>query len=168
MTEIVEVTHSGVAPTPSTRGAAALADRPFVERSAPIARRGGALAGEALAGLNGVRYAAPDGAFYAFIGVDGLTDSLAWRAARAEHGVAVAPGQRVRRGGRGLLRVCFAQSRPSGWSGRCSGCGTASRPWFEQARAVGMAFRVVFQHKWCMCEIASATLATREGETDAR
>ena len=34
------------------------------------------LAVEGLAGLNGVRMAAPEGAFYAFIGVEGLTDSL--------------------------------------------------------------------------------------------
>ena len=43
-----------------------------------IAPPGRALTGDALSGLNGVRYATPDGAFYAFVGVEGLTDSLAF------------------------------------------------------------------------------------------
>jgi aspartate/methionine/tyrosine aminotransferase len=68
------------------------------------------MAGEALAGLNGVRYAAPDGAFYAFIGVDGATDSMALaRKLVTEHGVAVAPGSAFGAAGEGHLRVCFAQ-----------------------------------------------------------
>lgn len=69
------------------------------------------MAGAALAGLNGVRYAAPDGAFYAFVGIDGVTDSvgLAKRLV-LEHNVAVAPGAAFGEEGEGHLRLCFAQS----------------------------------------------------------
>ena len=57
-----------------------------------------------------MRYAAPDGAFYAFVGVEGLTDSLALAKRLVhEHNVAVAPG--IAFGdGEGYLRICFAQS----------------------------------------------------------
>jgi aspartate/methionine/tyrosine aminotransferase len=58
-----------------------------------------------------VRYAAPDGAFYAFVGVEGLTDSLALAKSLAiNHRVAVAPGIAFGEAGEGYLRICFAQS----------------------------------------------------------
>jgi aspartate aminotransferase len=69
------------------------------------------MAGEALAGLNGVRYAPPPGAFYAFIGVEGLTDSLGFaKRLVTEHRIAVAPGIAFGDAGEGHLRLCFAQS----------------------------------------------------------
>ena len=68
------------------------------------------LTGEALAGLNGVRHAAPDGAFYAFIGVEGLRDSLSFaKTLVSEHKVALAPGVAFGEAGEGFLRICFAQ-----------------------------------------------------------
>ena len=69
------------------------------------------MAGRALDGVNGVRYAAPPGAFYAFVGVEGLTDSLdlAMKLV-ANHRVAIAPGVAFGDAGEGFLRVCFAQS----------------------------------------------------------
>src|SRR6185437_10222731 len=110
VSDIVEVTHSGVAPYTQHAGAAALADTAFTEAFLAHCARGRDMAGEALAGLNGVRYAAPDGAFYAFIGVDGATDSMALaRKLVTEHGVAVAPGSAFGAAGEGHLRVCFAQ-----------------------------------------------------------
>jgi aspartate aminotransferase len=73
--------------------------------------RGRELASAALAGLNGVRYAAPVGAFYAFVGVDGLTDSLELaKRLVTRHGVGVAPGIAFGDAGEGHLRICFAQS----------------------------------------------------------
>jgi aspartate aminotransferase len=61
--------------------------------------------------LNGVRYAAPEGAFYAFIGVEGAPDSLALaKRLVTEHGVAVAPDSAFGAAGEGYLRLCFAQS----------------------------------------------------------
>ncbi len=109
VTEIIEVTHSGVAPYTQHAGVAALADRPFVETFRGHCAQGRALASEALSDLNGVRYAAPDGAFYAFLGVEGLNDSLGLaRKLVTRHGVAVAPGLAFGEAGEGCLRVCFA------------------------------------------------------------
>lgn len=107
--EVVEVTHSGTAPFAQAGALAAVADEGFVARFRAHCAEGRRLAVEGLAGLNGVRMAAPDGAFYAFIGVDGLQDSLgfALRLVR-EHGVAVAPGSAFGAGGEGFVRLCFA------------------------------------------------------------
>jgi aspartate aminotransferase len=108
--EIVEVTHSSVAPFTQFAGLAALTDESFVTAFHDHCAQGRRLVGEALADLNGVRYAAPDGAFYAFVGVDGLTDSLGLcRRLVKEHRVAVAPGIAFGDAGEGYLRICFAQ-----------------------------------------------------------
>jgi aspartate/methionine/tyrosine aminotransferase len=111
--EVVEVTQSGSPPFSQAGALAALADAAFVAGFREHCREGRTLATEGLAGLNGVRLSPPDGAFYAFLGVDGLTDSLefALRLVR-EHGVAVAPGSAFGEGGEGHLRLCFAQARP--------------------------------------------------------
>lgn len=111
VTELVEVTHSGVAPFIQHAGVAAVRDAETVERFRAHCAAGRAAVGEALLGLNGVRYIAPDGAFYAFVGVEGLTDSLAL-AKRLVHEqrVAVAPGIAFGSAGEGYLRICFAQS----------------------------------------------------------
>ena len=111
ITEIVEVTHSGVAPFIQHAGLAAVADTEVVQRFRGHCTRGRALISDALSGMNGVRYVAPDGAFYAFIGVEGLTDSLALaKRLVTEHRVAVAPGVAFGAAGEGYLRLCFAQS----------------------------------------------------------
>ena len=111
ITELVEVTHSGVAPFIQRAGLAALGDTATVERFRAHCARGRALTDEALSGINRVRHAAPDGAFYAFVGVAGLRDSLQFaRRLVAEHRVAVAPGIAFGEAGEGHLRLCFAQS----------------------------------------------------------
>jgi aspartate/methionine/tyrosine aminotransferase len=111
VTEIVEATHSCVAPFVQHAGLAAIADTATVEGFRAHCARGRELASAALAGLNGVRYAAPVGAFYAFVGVDGLTDSLELaRRLVVRHGVGVAPGIAFGDAGEGYLRLCFAQS----------------------------------------------------------
>ena len=111
ISEIVEITHSGVAPFVQQAGVAAVADTDVVAAFRAHCTRGRQLAGEALAGLNGLHYAAPDGAFYAFVGVEGLRDSLSLaKRLVTEHGVAVAPGVAFGSSGEGYLRVCFAQS----------------------------------------------------------
>ncbi len=111
--EIVEVTQSGSPPFAQAGAQAALADTAFVDRFRAHCAEGRAMALAGLEGLNGVRLAPPDGAFYAFIGVDGLTDSLdlALRLVH-DHGVALAPGIAFGSGGEGYLRLCFAQARP--------------------------------------------------------
>lgn len=111
VTELVEVTHSGVAPFIQQAGLAAVHDTGVVERFRAHCGAGRALTTEALSGLNGVRYSAPDGAFYAFVGVEGLTDSLGFaKQLVTQHGVAVAPGIAFGEAGEGSLRLCFAQS----------------------------------------------------------
>ncbi len=109
--EIVEVTHSGVAPFAQAGALAALADADFVEAFRAYCAAGRRLAVDALAGLNGIRLHAPDGAFYAFIRVDGLSDSVGLaRLLVVDHGVAVAPGAAFGSGGEGYLRICFARA----------------------------------------------------------
>ncbi|MBV8914733.1 MAG: pyridoxal phosphate-dependent aminotransferase [Acetobacteraceae bacterium] len=111
--EVVEVTQSGSPPFSQAGALAALADTEFVARFREHCSLGRQLAMEGLAGLNGVRIAPPEGAFYAFIGLDGLTDSLAFALRLVhEHGVAVAPGSAFGEGGEGHLRLCFAQQQP--------------------------------------------------------
>lgn len=109
--ELVEITHSGVATFVQAAALAALADEAFVADFRAYCAAGRALTTEALSGLDGVRFAAPPGAFYAFFGVDGLTDSLGFALRLVhEHGVALAPGCAFGAGGEGHLRLCFAQS----------------------------------------------------------
>jgi aspartate/methionine/tyrosine aminotransferase len=109
--ELVEITHSGVAAFVQAAALAALADEPFVEGFRAYCSTGRALTTQALAGLNRVRFTAPPGAFYAFLGIDGLTDSLGFALRLVEEfGVAVAPGAAFCTGGEGHLRLCFAQS----------------------------------------------------------
>lgn len=109
--ELVEVSHSGVAPFIQHAGVAAIADAEAVRRFRDHCTAGRALAGEGLAGLNGVRYQPPEGAFYAFFAVENLHDSLDLaKKLVTRHGVAVAPGVAFGAAGEGWLRVCFAQS----------------------------------------------------------
>ena len=111
ITELVEITHSGVAPFVQAGAVAALADTGFAADFQLYCAAGRALTQAALQGVPNVRYTSPPGAFYAFLGVDGLTDSIgfATRLVR-ERLVAVAPGGAFGAGGEGFLRLCFAQS----------------------------------------------------------
>jgi aspartate aminotransferase len=109
--EIVEVTHSSVAPFIQHAGIAALADTTTPETFRSFCAQGRTLVTKALTGLNGIRYSAPDAAFYAFIGIDGLTDSMKLAQSLVlDHKVATAPGSAFGEGGEGHLRICFAQS----------------------------------------------------------
>jgi aspartate aminotransferase len=110
---IAEAMHSGVAPFIQYAGVAAVGDTETMERFRVHCAEGRDLATEALAGLNRVRYRPPVGAFYAFLAVDGLHDSLDLaKKLVTRHGVAVAPGVAFGDAGEGWLRVCFAQSAP--------------------------------------------------------
>lgn len=110
-TELVEMTHSGVAPFVQAAALAALADEDFVDAFKAYCSAGRTLAIQALSGLNRVRFTPPPGAFYAFLGIDRLTDSLGFALDLVEHhGVAVAPGIAFGAGGEGHVRLCFAQS----------------------------------------------------------
>jgi aspartate aminotransferase len=111
--DIVEAMHSGVAPFIQRAGVAAVGDTKTMEQFRVHCAAGRDLASNALAGLNRVRYRPPVGAFYAFLAVDGLDDSLDLaKKLVTRHGVAVAPGVAFGAAGEGWLRVCFAQSAP--------------------------------------------------------
>ena len=58
-----------------------------------------------------MRLARPAGAFYAFLAVDGMTDSLSFaKEMVARCKVGLAPGTAFGPAGEGYLRLCFASS----------------------------------------------------------
>ncbi len=66
---------------------------------------------EALQDLEGVSLPEPQGGFYAFPRIEGLTDSTAFTAELLrETGVALAPGVAFGESGEGYVRICFAAS----------------------------------------------------------
>jgi len=72
-------------------------------------RLGRDLVHQRLSALPRVRLACPDGAFYAFFAVEGLSDSLAYaKEILEEVSVGLAPGSAFGPGGEGHLRLCFA------------------------------------------------------------
>jgi len=83
----------------------------FVAETVERCRQGGELVYQALAGLPRVRLARPEGAFYAFFALDGMTDSLAFaKDLLLKANVGLAPGSAFGPGGEGHLRLCFAAS----------------------------------------------------------
>ncbi|HEX3982340.1 MAG TPA: aminotransferase class I/II-fold pyridoxal phosphate-dependent enzyme, partial [Acidisoma sp.] len=109
LSELIEVTHSGVAPFIQQAGLAAIADHVTPPSFRAHCAAGRRIAADMLGQVPGIRYASPDGAFYAFLQVEGLTDSLhlAERLV-VDHGIAVAPGIAFGESGEGWLRLCFA------------------------------------------------------------
>lgn len=67
---------------------------------------------EALAGIPGMTVPKPDGAFYVFPRIDGLTDSFGFcRRLLEETRVGLAPGVAFGAGGEGSVRICYAAER---------------------------------------------------------
>ena len=67
---------------------------------------------EALGGLPGVTVPKPDGAFYLFPRLDGVTDSFAFcKRLLEETRVGLAPGVAFGAGGEGSIRICYAAER---------------------------------------------------------
>ncbi len=84
---------------------------PFVTDLIERCRRGGELVFQRLAAHPRVRLARPEGAFYAFFRVEGLSDSLSYAKELLERsGVGLAPGSAFGPGGEGHMRLCFASS----------------------------------------------------------
>ena len=72
-------------------------------------RRNRDLVQQRLMGTGRVRMASPPGAFYAFISIEGMQDSLAFaRMLIEKHKVGLAPGSAFGPGGEGHIRLCFA------------------------------------------------------------
>lgn len=91
-------------------GEAALAGgEPFVAEMAAAVKARVALCHAALAAMPGVEVAAPEGSFYLFPRIRGLTDSFAFaRELLSATRVAVAPGSAFGAGGEGSVRICCA------------------------------------------------------------
>jgi hypothetical protein len=67
---------------------------------------------QALQGIAGVTLPKPDGAFYVFPRIDGLTDSFGFcRRLLEETRVGLAPGVAFGEGGEGSIRICYAAER---------------------------------------------------------
>jgi aspartate/methionine/tyrosine aminotransferase len=67
---------------------------------------------DALRGIPGVTVPTPDGAFYLFPRIDGLSDSFAFcRRLLEETRVGLAPGVAFGAGGEGSIRICYAAER---------------------------------------------------------
>ena len=68
---------------------------------------------DALRAMPGVTVPDPDGAFYVFPRIEGLTNSVELcRRLLVEHRVGLAPGVAFGAGGEGSIRVCYAVARP--------------------------------------------------------
>jgi len=110
ITKLVEFNYSCIPVFVQRAGIAAIEQgEDFVAETLALYRRNRDLVYQRLAGIDGVHMANPPGAFYAFIAVDGMTDSLA--AAKrilTDQKVGLAPGSAFGPGGEGHLRLCFA------------------------------------------------------------
>ncbi len=83
----------------------------YVHDTVERCRRGGELVYQRLAALPRVHMAPPQGAFYAFFRVEGLSDSMAFaKCLLEETNVGLSPGSAFGRGGEGHMRLCFASS----------------------------------------------------------
>jgi aspartate/methionine/tyrosine aminotransferase len=94
-------------------GETALAEgeAPLCEMLAGL-RRNRDLCMDALRGLPGVHVPAPEGAFYVFPRIEGVSDSFALaKRLLLETRVGVAPGVAFGAGGEGSLRICYAAGR---------------------------------------------------------
>src|SRR4051794_6325506 len=94
-------------------GETALADgEPELRRMLERLKENRDLCLEALRGVPGVTVPKPDGAFYVFPRIDGLTDSFGFcRRLLEETRVGLAPGVAFGAGGEGSIRICYAAER---------------------------------------------------------
>ena len=97
----------------------------FVDRQVATARRNRDIVVDALRQHNNIHFQIPDGAFYMFFSIDGMTDSLTTaRRIVDEANVGFAPGAAFGAAGEGYLRMCYLKdedklreglARFSGW-----------------------------------------------------
>ncbi len=109
---LIQYSTSGVAAFMQRAAIAALDDgEDFARLQVERAREGRDIVCGALAGLNRVRFAWPDGAFYLFFAVDGVEDTRRLALSLVdEAGLGIAPGTAFGPGGEAFLRICFARS----------------------------------------------------------
>ena len=109
--KLVEFNTSGSPTFLQHAGIAAIREgEPFVARFVARCRAARHVAIDALQACRRVEVARPEGAFYAFFRVDGVTDSLAFaKELLARTKVGLAPGNAFGPMGEGYLRLCFAR-----------------------------------------------------------
>ncbi len=84
----------------------------FVKETVEGYRRNRDLVFQRLAAMPKVSLSRPEGAFYAFFAVDGMTDSLEYaKELISTTGVGLAPGRAFGEAGEGWLRLCFASEQ---------------------------------------------------------
>jgi len=113
--EVIKIHESTTACASSVAQAAAVAaltgpQEPFEEMYDAFERRRDYVV-DRLAGIDGLSAPRPEGAFYAFLDPEGVTDSLSFATyLLEEHGVVLAPGSGFGTAGEGRLRLSFAAS----------------------------------------------------------
>ncbi|MEQ8371276.1 MAG: pyridoxal phosphate-dependent aminotransferase [Alphaproteobacteria bacterium] len=112
LADVVQYNSSGTATFLQYGALAAVeAGEGFAERMRDHCRVGRDIVHDRLHGMNRITLARPQAALYAFLKVDGLTDSLAAaKSLLTETGVGLAPGVAFGAGGEGHLRICFANA----------------------------------------------------------
>ncbi|WP_428686867.1 pyridoxal phosphate-dependent aminotransferase [Roseibium sp.] len=108
---LIQYSTSGV-PSFSQWGAvAALTEGgAFLEKQVERARQGRACVLQGLGALNRVRLSPPEGAFYLFFAIDGISDTRRFALDLVRHtGVGLAPGTAFGKGGENYLRLCYAR-----------------------------------------------------------
>jgi len=84
----------------------------FVRQMVGRCAHGRQVVRDALADHNRMRFTEPEGAFYAFVEIDGVDDSLAFcKRLLQEHKVGLAPGMAFGPGNDNRIRLCFAQDQ---------------------------------------------------------
>lgn len=108
---LIQYTNSGVAQF-MQRGAVAALDQgdPFIEMQVERARRNRDRLSATLLATGKVRLTPPQGAFYLFFGVEGVTDSVKACFDMVDNAnVGLAPGTAFGEGGDGFFRLCFCR-----------------------------------------------------------
>ncbi len=109
---LTQYNTSGVPTFHQRAGIVALEEgEPFLAEQLVRARKGREIVQTALSKFNSVRSTAPDGAFYSFFAIDGMTDSM--KAALQlvdEANIGLAPGIAFGDSAEGYFRICFLRS----------------------------------------------------------
>lgn len=110
--KLIEINTSGAPAFLQHAAVAAIRDgEGFVASFVERCRTGREIVLQGLSRYGRVRLARPAGAFYAFLAVDGVADSLAFAKEVVQRcKVGLAPGTAFGPGGEGYLRLCFASS----------------------------------------------------------
>lgn len=110
--KLIEFNTSGAPTFLQPAAVAAIREgEPFVKELVERSRAGRDIIIDGLQRLSRVRVARPEGAFYAFFAVEGMTDSLGFAKEIVRRcKVGLAPGAAFGAAGEGHLRLCFASS----------------------------------------------------------